>query len=43
LFAGALIGEFGGFSRTVIVACIYILGFVVAPFLPETIKRQLPT
>jgi MFS family permease len=43
LFAGAMIVEFGGFSRTAMIfACIYILGFVVAPFLPETRGQPLP-
>lgn len=44
LFAGALIVEFfGGFSRTAMIfASIYILGFVVAPFLPETRGQPLP-
>jgi MFS family permease len=43
LFAGALIVQFGGFSRAAIIfACIYILGFCVAPFLPETKGAPLP-
>ncbi len=43
LFAGALIVQFGGFSRTAMIfALIYILGFVVAPFLPETKGLPLP-
>lgn len=43
LFAGALIVEFHGFSRTAMIfACIYILGFVVTPFLPETKGQPLP-
>jgi MFS family permease len=43
LFAGALIVQFGGFSRAAMMfACIYILGFVVAPFLPETKGKPLP-
>jgi MFS family permease len=44
LFAGVLIVQFGGFSRgAIIIACIYILGFFVAPFLPETNGKPLPT
>jgi MFS family permease len=43
LFAGVLIVQFGGFSRAaMIIACIYILGFCVAPFLPETNGKALP-
>lgn len=43
LFAGALIVQFGGFSRTAMIfACIYILGFCVTPFLPETNGKPLP-
>ena len=43
LFAGALIVQFGGFSRAaMIIATIYVLGFCVAPFLPETKDRPLP-
>ena len=43
LFAGVLIVQFGGFSRAaMIIACIYILGFCVAPFLPETNGKPLP-
>ena len=43
LFAGALIVQFGGFSRAaMIISCIYVLGFCVAPFLPETKGRPLP-
>lgn len=43
LFAGSLIVEFGGFSRTAMIfACIYILGLVVTPFLPETKGQPLP-
>jgi len=38
-----LIVEFGGFSRAAMIhACIYILGFVVAPFLPETRGQPPP-
>ncbi|HEX4040562.1 MAG TPA: MFS transporter [Xanthobacteraceae bacterium] len=43
LFAGVLIVQFGGYSRAAMtIACIYILGFVVAPFLPETKGKPLP-
>src|SRR5262249_9281558 len=37
LFAGMLIAQFGGFSgMAVAFSFIYILGFIVVPFLPET-------
>ncbi len=43
LFAGALIVAFGGYSRTAMMfSFIYILGFCVAPFLPETKGKPLP-
>jgi MFS family permease len=43
LFAGVLIVQFGGFSRAAMtIACIYVLGFVVVPFLPETNGKPLP-
>jgi MFS family permease len=43
LFAGTLIVEFGGYSHAAMtIACIYVLGFVVAPFLPETNGKPLP-
>jgi MFS family permease len=43
LFAGTLIVQFGGFSRAAMMfSLIYILGFVVAPFLPETKGQPLP-
>lgn len=43
LLAGTLIVQFGGFSKAaVIVSVIYVLGFVVAPFLPETKGKPLP-
>jgi MFS family permease len=43
LFAGVLIVEFGGYSHAAMtIACIYILGFVAAPFLPETKGKPLP-
>jgi MFS family permease len=44
LFAGVLIVQFGGFSHAAMtIACIYFLGFCVAPFLPETKGRPLPS
>ena len=43
LFAGTLIVQFGGFGKAAMIfACIYFLGFVAAPFLPETKGRPLP-
>jgi MFS family permease len=43
LFAGVLIMQFGGFSHAAItISLIYILGFCVAPFLPETNGKPLP-
>ncbi|MFZ1922637.1 MAG: MFS transporter, partial [Xanthobacteraceae bacterium] len=43
LFAGVLIVQFGGYSHAAMtIACIYILGFVVTPFLPETRGKPLP-
>ncbi len=43
LFAGMLIAQFGGFSgMAVAFSFIYILGFVVVPFLPETKGIPLP-
>ena len=43
LFAGLLIVQFGGFSHAAItIACIYVLGFCVTPFLPETNGKPLP-
>jgi MFS family permease len=43
LFAGTLIVQFGGFSRAAMIfSCIYVLGFVVAPLLPETKGKPLP-
>ncbi len=44
LFAGMLIAQFGGFSgMAVAFSFIYILGFVLVPFLPETKGKPLPT
>lgn len=44
MFAGLLITQFGGFSKMAVAfSFIYILGFVVVPFLPETKGRPLPT
>jgi MFS family permease len=43
LMAGQLIVYFGGFGyAATIVATIYVLGLVVAPFLPETHGKPLP-
>jgi MFS family permease len=43
LFAGLLIAQFGGFSgMAVAFSVIYVLGFVLVPFLPETRGKPLP-
>ena len=43
LFAGLLIAQFGSFSgMAVAFSFIYILGFVLVPFLPETKGKPLP-
>jgi MFS family permease len=43
LLAGQLIVSLGGYGHAaVIVATIYVLGFLVVPFLPETRGRPLP-
>jgi MFS family permease len=43
LFAGMLITQFGGFGgMAVAFSFIYILGFVLVPFLPETKGKPLP-
>jgi MFS family permease len=43
LFAGMLIAQFGGFSKMAVTfSFIYILGFAVVPFLPETKGKPLP-
>ena len=43
LFAGLLIVQFGGFSKMAVAfSFIYILGFVLVPFLPETKGKPLP-
>jgi MFS family permease len=43
LVAGTLIVQFGGYSKAaVIVSVIYVLGFVLVPFLPETKGKPLP-
>jgi MFS family permease len=43
LLAGNMIVYFGGFGyAATIVATIYVLGFAVAPFLPETKGKSLP-
>ena len=44
LFAGTLIVAFGGYSRTAMIfSFIYVLGFCVAPLLPETRGKPLPS
>jgi len=41
--SGWMIVEFGGYANAcMIVATIYILALVVAPFLPETRGKPLP-
>jgi MFS family permease len=43
LFAGMLIAQFGGFSKMAVAfSFIYILGFLLVPFLPETRGKPLP-
>ena len=43
LFAGTLIVAFGGYSRTAMIfSFIYVLGFCVAPLLPETGANPCP-
>ena len=43
LFAGLLISQLGGFGKVAVAfSFIYILGFVVVPFLPETKGKPLP-
>jgi MFS family permease len=43
LISGALVVSLGGYGRaTLVIALIYILGFVCAPFLPETSGKPLP-
>jgi len=43
LFAGMLIAQFGGFGKMAVAfSFIYILGFVLVPFLPETKGKPLP-
>lgn len=43
LTAGTLITKFGGYGHAAVtVGCIYILGFVLTPFLPETMGKPLP-
>jgi MFS family permease len=42
LIAGALIAQFGGFGNAaMIIASIYVLGFICAPMLPETKGKPL--
>lgn len=43
LFAGVLITRLGGYGvAATIVGSISILGFVAAPFCPETVGKPLP-
>jgi MFS family permease len=43
LLAGTLIVQFGGFGQAAtILALIYVVGIVAAPFLPETLGKGLP-
>ena len=43
MFAGSLIAQFGGVSNVAVTfSLIYILGFVLVPFLPETKGKPLP-
>jgi MFS family permease len=43
LISGTLIATFGGYSQAaLLIAAIYILGLVAAPFLPETVGKPLP-
>ena len=43
LIAGSLIAQFGGFGNAaMIIATIYVLGFICAPLLPETLGKPLP-
>jgi len=43
MFAGALIAQLGGVSNVAVTfSLIYILGFVLVPFLPETLGKPLP-
>jgi MFS family permease len=43
LFAGMLIAQFGGFGKMAVAfSFIYVLGFIVVPFLPETKGKPLP-
>jgi len=43
MFAGALIAQLGGVSNVAVTfSFIYILGFVLVPFLPETKGKPLP-
>ena len=43
LLAGTMIVQFGGYGQAAMVlALIYIVGIVAAPFLPETVGKPLP-
>ena len=44
LVAGALITAFGGYGNAAtVIAGIYLLGIVAAPFLPETLGKPPPS
>jgi MFS family permease len=43
LLAGLMIVRFGGYGQTaMLISCIYVLGFLVTPLLPETKGKPLP-
>jgi MFS family permease len=43
VWAGIMIGRFGGASHTaVIIGCVYLFGVVIPYFLPETVGEPLP-
>lgn len=43
MVAGMLIAQFGGYSEAALtVACVYLVGIVLTPFLPETLGKPLP-
>jgi MFS-type transporter involved in bile tolerance (Atg22 family) len=43
IIAGTLVANFGGFSNAaMMMATIYVLGLLSAPFLPETRGKPLP-
>ena len=44
LLAGTMIVQFGGYGQAAMVlAAIYVVGIVAAPFLPETVGKPLPS